>query len=125
MKNPHAMTGDAVVEALGATNHGITGIEAMLRLERYGANVLPRAEPPGMVRVFFSQFMSPLIYVLVAAAGLSLVIQEWSDAGFITGVLLINAIIGTIQEFSAQRAATALQKLVSTQCRVLRDGDTV
>ena len=38
----------------------------MLRLERYGANVLPRAEPPGMVRVFFSQFMSPLIYVLVA-----------------------------------------------------------
>jgi magnesium-transporting ATPase (P-type) len=125
MKNPHAMTGDAVVEALGATNHGITGIEAMLRLERYGANVLPRAEPPGMVRVFFSQFMSPLIYVLVAAAVLSLVIQEWSDAGFITGVLLINAIIGTIQEFSAQRAATALQKLVSTQCRVLRDGDTV
>lgn len=125
MKNPYAMTGDAVVEALGATSHGITGIEAMLRLERYGANVLPRAEPPGLVRVFFCQFVSPLIYVLVAAAILSMFIREWSDAAFITGVLVINAIIGTIQEFSAQRAATALQNLVSTSCRVLRDGDTI
>ncbi len=50
--------------------------------------------------------------------------MEWSDAVFIGAVLLINAIIGTIQEFSAQRAATALQQLVMTQCRVLRDGDT-
>ncbi len=59
LKNPHAMTADAVVEALGTTRLGITSIEAMLRFERYGANVLPRAEPPGMVRVFFNQFISP------------------------------------------------------------------
>ena len=59
--------------------------------------------------------MSPLIYVLIAAALLSLLIQEWSDAGFITAVLLINAIIGTIQEYSAQQAASALQQLVTTR----------
>ncbi len=69
------------------------------------------------------QFASPLIYVLVAAALLSLAIQEWSDAGFITAVLLVNAIIGTFQEYSAQRAAEALHKLVTTRTQVLRDGE--
>jgi len=54
----------------------------------------------------------------------SLAIQEWSDAGFIFAVLLLNAIIGTAQEYSAQRAATALQQLVTTRSRVLREGDT-
>jgi len=50
-------------------------------------------------------------------------IKEWSDAGFISVVLIINAVIGTIQEYSAQRAAAALQELVSTRCRVFREGD--
>ena len=81
-------------------------------------------KPPGIVRVFLHQFTSPLIYVLVAAALVSLAIREWSDAGFICAVLLLNAIIGTAQEYSAQRAATALQKLVTTRSRVLREGDT-
>ena len=122
---PHALSGDTIVEQLNSSKSGITSEEAESRLSQYGPNSLPRARPPALVMIFLSQFVSPLIYVLVAAAIFSVVIQEWSDAAFITGVLLINAIIGTIQEFSAQRAATALQQLVTTQSRVLRDGDTI
>jgi magnesium-transporting ATPase (P-type) len=73
--------------------------------------------------VFLHQFASPLIYVLGLAALVSMLIQEWHDAGFIAAVLLINAVIGTIQEHSAQRAAAALNQLVTTHCRVLREGD--
>ncbi len=120
---PHAISGDAIVEQLDTTTQGITTAAAESRLQQYGPNSLPRARPPALFMIFICQFASPLIYVLVAAAIFSLVIQEWSDAAFITGVLLINAIIGTVQEFSAQRAATALQQLVTTQSRVLRDGD--
>ena len=58
---------------------------------------------PGIAVVFLNQFKSPLIYVLVAAAVLSVAIKEWSDAGFITAVLIINAVIGCIQEYSARR----------------------
>lgn len=121
---PHAVSSEAVLNALQSSLHGLTHDEAVTRLEHYGRNTLPQAKPPGIGSVFLRQFVSPLIYVLVAAAILSLIIREWSDAGFISAVLFINAVIGTIQEYSAQRAAAALKELVSTRCRVLRDGDT-
>lgn len=121
---PHAETGADVVTALNGSPHGLSRAQAVARLEHYGRNALPKAAPPGIARVFLRQFTSPLIYVLVAAALVSLAIQEWSDAGFIAAVLLLNAIIGTAQEYSAQRSAVALQRLVTTCSRVLREGDT-
>ena len=123
LPTPHANSCNVVLFALGLSRHGLSHTEAAARLERYGRNALPRASPPGVVQVFLHQFTSPLIYVLVAAALVSLAIQEWSDAGFIGAVLLINAIIGTFQEYSAQRAAEALHQLVTTNSRVLREGD--
>jgi len=121
---PYSKSGDDVISSLGTSAHGLGKDEASARLTHYGANVLPRAEPPALIQVFLRQFLSPLIYVLLGAAALSLAIQEYSDATFIFAVLLINAIIGTAQEFSAQRAATALQKMVTTLCRVVRSGET-
>jgi len=124
ISSPHAVSSDAVLVALNSSLHGLTQSEAVARLEQYGRNTLPQARLPGIGTVFLRQFASPLVYVLVAAALLSLLIKEWSDAGFISAVLFINAVIGTIQEYSAQRAAAALQELISTRCRVLREGDT-
>ncbi|MBW1938079.1 MAG: HAD-IC family P-type ATPase [Deltaproteobacteria bacterium] len=121
---PYAESGDGVLTALRSSHHGLSRLEAATRLEQYGRNALPRAKPSGIVRVFLHQFISPLIYVLVAAALFSLAIQEWSDAGFIGAVLVVNAIIGTIQEYTAQHAAGALQQLVTSTSRVLREGDT-
>ncbi len=124
MPAPHTRPAEEILAGLHSTPNGLSHAEAAARLQHYGRNALPATEPPGIARVFLHQFTSPLIYVLVAAALVSLAIREWSDAGFICAVLLLNAIIGTAQEYSAQRAATALQQLVTTRCRVLREGDT-
>lgn len=121
---PHAESVDSIIVSLQTSPHGLSMTEVLNRLTGYGRNSLPRTKPPALLAVFARQFASPLIYVLAVAALISLALGEWSDAGFITAVLLINAIIGTVQEHSAQRAATALQKLVTTRCRVLRQGDT-
>jgi len=121
---PYARPAEEILAGLHSSPNGLSHTEAAARLQHYGRNALPAAEPPGIARVFLHQFTSPLIYVLVAAALVSLAIREWSDAGFICAVLLLNAIIGTAQEYSAQRAATALQQLVTTLSRVLRAGDT-
>ena len=124
LENPHALVSQEVLTLLGTSLTGLTHEEAVSRRDTYGFNELPRSKPPGVIEVVLRQFASPLIYVLIAAALLSLMIEEWSDAGFITAVLLINALIGSIQEFSAQRAAAALHELIAAHCRVLRDGET-
>ncbi len=124
LEHPHALSNQELLTLLNATSAGLTHDEASRRREVFGFNELPKSKPPGVVEVVLRQFASPLIYVLIAAALLSMVIKEWSDAGFITAVLLINALIGSIQEFSAQRAAAALHDLISAQCRVLRNGET-
>ncbi len=119
----YAQAIEQVIESLHVTNHGLDSNNVQTRQRQYGMNTLPRSKPPGIVSVFLHQFTSPLIYVLLVAALVSLLIKEWSDAGFIAAVLLVNALIGTFQEFSAQRAADALNQLVTTNARVLRDGD--
>ena len=112
-----------VLERLQSSVHGLTQQEAAARLKKYGSNTLPRSELPSLTKIFIRQFASPLIYVLIAAAVVSIVIHEFSDAAFIGAVLLINAVIGMLQEFSAQKSADALQNLVTTKVRVLREGD--
>lgn len=104
---------------------GLTAEEALKRLEQYGSNILPKAKPTSMITLFIHQFKSPLIYILLAASVASLWLGEVSDAGFIFIVLLINAVIGTVQEFSAQKSATALQKMVPAFATVLRNGKAI
>lgn len=119
----HALGVEQVLSRLAATPAGLSSDQIALRSRQFGANALPRRAPPGLVEIFINQFKSPLIYVLLAAALVSLFIQEYSDAVFIAAVLLLNAVIGTLQEHSAQRSADALQQLMLTRVRVLRDGD--
>jgi len=121
---PHSEEASAVLAELQASPRGLTTAEAQARLARFGRNALPRGAPPALAAIFLSQFKSPLIYVLLAAALVSLLIQAWSDAAFILAVLLINAGIGAYQEYGAERAAQALQGLVTRRARALRDGDT-
>lgn len=120
---PHAQGAEQVLDALDAAHAGLSSAEVEQRLRRFGYNLLPRPEPPSLARVFLQQFLSPLIYILLIAAIVSLLLAEWTDAGFIFLVLLINAAIGTWQEHSAQRSALALRELVTVRARVLRAGD--
>ncbi len=120
---PHARAAAEVQSVLESPAGGLDAAAAGLRLQRYGRNALPRAPPRSLAAIFLSQFRSPLIYVLLLAALISLSLQEYTDAAFIAAVLLVNAAIGTIQEFGAQRSAESLQKLVTTRATVRRDGE--
>jgi calcium-translocating P-type ATPase len=101
---------------------GLSTEEAADRLRRFGLNVLPQPKSPSLLSIFLNQFRSPLIYILLIAAVVSLVVSEPEDAVFIGIVLLLNGIIGSVQEYSAGRAATALRKLEQPRTTVIRDG---
>jgi Ca2+-transporting ATPase len=103
-------------------DRGLTESEARLRLERLGPNLLPVAGPPGLLTVFLRQFLSPLIYILLVAAAVSTVLGDVSDGLFIGAVLIINGIVGTVQEYSANNAAHALRHLEQPRAMVIRDG---
>jgi len=120
--HPHACDVEQVLAALGTSPRGLTQAEAAERLARLGANLLPRARPPTLGAVFLHQFNSPLMYVLLAATLISAALGEWSDATFIFVAVLINAVIGTYQEHSAERTAEALRSLVSPRAFVEREG---
>jgi Ca2+-transporting ATPase len=101
---------------------GLTDVEAAERLAELGPNTLPEPEPPSPLKVFLIQFRNPIIYILLLASALSFATGRIEDALFILVVLLINASIGTYQEYSADRAAAALRKLEQPSARVIRDG---
>ena len=109
-----------MLDTLTSTPGGLTDEDAAIRLEQYGPNVLPRPKPPSLLEIMLRQFKSPLIYLLGIAAVVSLAIGEVKDAAFILGVLLINAIIGTVQEARAERASQALQQLLKIRAAVRR-----
>jgi len=112
-----------LLRALETSPQGLSRKEAALRLEKIGANALPRPKPSSSVVLFLRQFYSPLIYILLLAALISLLLGELSDAIFISAVLAINAVIGAIQEYSAERSAEALRNLVTSYAHVFREGE--
>ena len=102
----------------------MTSSQAATRLLEAGPNELPERKPPGLLRIFISQFKSPFVYVLLAAALVSWALGQTINSFFIFVVLFINALIGTVQEYSAERAAAALRKMVPFHATVIRDGRT-
>ena len=104
---------------------GLTQKEAEERLIEFGPNILPSPKQPGIILIFLQQFLNPLVYMLLAAAIVSIFLDEINDAIFIFVVLIINASIGAVQEYSASRASTALQKIVPTFASVLRNGEVI
>ena len=110
---------------LASTIKGLSTQQAATRLAEAGPNVLPERRRPGPLLIFIRQFKSPFIYVLFAAALASLGLGQTINAVFIVIVLLLNAIIGTVQEYAAQRAATALKKMVPSRATVVRDGRSI
>ncbi|MEO1039546.1 MAG: HAD-IC family P-type ATPase [Pseudomonadota bacterium] len=107
------------------TLSGLTDAEAQDRLTRYGENRLPEPKSAGPITVFLRQFLSPFIYILLAAALVSLAVDQLPSAIFIFAVLLLNATIGAVQEVSAERSAAALRSMVKGVAHVIRGGRAV
>lgn len=122
-QNWHTLSAEEALAKLETNEAGITSTEAAARLATHGRNVLPHAPAPTFLEIFIRQFKSPLIYILAAAAAVSLVIGDSKDAGFIAFVLALNAIIGGIQEWRAEQSSRALEKLLKIRASVQRDGD--
>lgn len=101
---------------------GLTGQEAVRRYSIHGKNALQEKRKRTVIESFFSQLNDPLIYVLLAAAAISVFLKETSDAIIIGVVVLLNAVVGMIQEGKAQRALESLKKLVSPKAFVIREG---
>jgi P-type Ca2+ transporter type 2C len=107
---------------LNIKSAGLSSEKAAQLLKKQGLNTLPESKPPAFTQLFLRQFKSPFIYVLLIAALVSFSLGQNINGFFIFAVLLLNALIGSFQEFSAERAASALNAMVPQMATVLRDG---
>jgi magnesium-transporting ATPase (P-type) len=126
---PHAATVERVLTGLESSLNGLTHEETQRRLLRYGPNLLPRPHPDSVWLLLWRQLRSPLILVLIGCGGVAMLV-DWGGDGFKNGmvilaVVVINSIIGFIQEFKAGKAIQALSHMVPDIVRVLRNGHPV
>ncbi len=121
-ENWHARETEIVFGHLQSTPEGLTQAEAEQRLTRYGPNRLPPPKQRSAWMRFLSQFHNVLIYVLMFAALVTATLGHWIDSWVIFGVVLINALIGFVQEGKAEKALEAIRTMLSQQAAVLRDG---
>jgi Ca2+-transporting ATPase len=121
----HALPEAEVLKRLGVALEGLRDDQVAERRREFGRNVLPSKAPPTLPVIFLHQFLSPLIYVLLAAGVIAVLMGDASDAGFIFGVVLLNAGLGTYQEWKAERSSASLQRLLRITARVKRNGEFV
>lgn len=118
----HSFSAPQIYLKLKSSERGLSIETANARLKTYGRNVLPEEKPRSAFQLFFSQFQSPLIYILLAASATVFFLGETIDGSIILGVLIFNAVAGTIQEGRAQNTLRALRRFAETKAVVLRDG---
>lgn len=118
----HSMPVDAVMEQLHTSSKGLSSTEVAQRIKSFGANKITQRKGPGVLWLFFSQFMDPLIYILLASSVIAVLMGKITDAAVIFGVIFINAIIGFVQEYQANNAIRNLLQLVPEFTTVVREG---
>lgn len=118
----HASAIDDTLDRLDTSAEGLSAIEAARRLAEHGPNRLPEAKERNVVLRFLSHFHNVLIYVLLGAAVVTALLQHWVDTGVILAVVIVNAIIGFVQEGRAEQAMAAIRDMLAPQSAVLRDG---
>lgn len=124
-KHWHHLPAAEVIDLLGGdVERGLDIFEVERRRQHFGPNVLTPPKPKsGLVR-FLLQFNSSLVYILLASAAITGVLKDWADASVILGVVLVNAVIGYIQESKAEKALHALAGTMGTEAFVIRAGQT-
>ncbi len=125
IRDPHTLSPEACLAALDAGADGLSSAEAARRLGICGPNAITVVAGPGAVTRFLMQFHNVLIYVLLAAAGVTAALQHWVDTGVILAVVLVNAVISFIQEGKAEEAMKAIRQMLAPKAAVLRDGRRV
>ena len=128
MKDYYKLSVDETMNELNAESAGLSSERAAERLAQYGPNKLKEAEKPGFWKRFLTQLKDPMLLILLAAAGVSALTgaiageSEWAETIIILAVVLLNAVLGVLQESKAEAAIEALQTMTAATCKVLRDG---
>lgn len=121
-KKWHSISIDEIYKELECDEHGLKSKDVEKRALKYGKNVLPKEKKDGFFKIFFSQFASPIVLIMIVAGIFSLLAKEYMDFFAILFIILIDAIFGTVQEWRAGKEAESLQNLIKVKTKVLRDG---
>ena len=118
----HALSTDAALAALSAGSGGLTKAEAAARLRAFGANSMTPGKSRTLLHMIWDQLYNIITFILLAAAGIAGAFSEWIELGFILAVVLVNVVIGVVQEGRAEAATKAIKAMVAAQCVVVRNG---
>lgn len=121
--NWHTLSIDEVLEKVNSSKDGLTSSNIIERKETFGLNILPKPKKNTLLRVFLNQFLSPIVVILFITTIFSFIIGEYVDAIFIIIVVLMDAILGTAQEWKAEQNASHLQELIKVRTKVKRDNE--
>jgi len=111
-----------IFEKTKSSESGLSKKDASARLELYGKNQLPKKKRDSVFKIFFRQMLDPIVLLLIVTIIFSFVINEVIDAIAILFIVLVDLIIGTYQEWNAERTAESLSNMIKVKCKVLRDG---
>jgi len=112
-----------ILSELDTSKKGLSAGQASERLSKYGSNTIRKTKGMNAFMLFLSQFKSPIIWVLIAAVVVSLFLQKFVDAIVIGAIVVLNAVLGFVQEYKAEKAIEHLKKMVSLKATVLRQGE--
>ena len=125
-QNWHSIESQNIVELFESdSTDGLGPLSIKHREEFFGKNVLKKKKQDSKLKKFFLQFHNALIYILLGASLVTAILQEWIDSGVIFAVVIINVIIGYVQEVKAQEAIESLKKMMTTEAVVVRDGKKI
>jgi Ca2+-transporting ATPase len=121
----HSLSLEDTLKRLAVQEQGLTSEEAQHRLKQYGLNQLSEAPRPGFLSKLWDQLNSFVVILLIVASIISALLGEWVDAAAIMAIVVLNAILGIVQESRAEEALAALKKMAAPEAQVLRDGRRV
>ena len=131
MEKTYTLSTEQVLKNLDVDTNGLTQAQAQERLEKYGPNKLKEGKKPTLLQRFFAQLKDPMLIILMVAAAVSALTgmlsgeSEWAEVIIIVAVVLLNAILGVVQESKAEAAIEALQTMTAATCKVIRDGKQI
>lgn len=124
--DPHSFSTEEICKQLNTSaDKGLSDTEVKERQQSYGKNDIEQKKKKSPFLIFLAQFASPMVYMLLAAGGLSFFFKEWLDGFAILAVIVINAVIGFVMEFQAERSMDALKKMTQVNAKVFRDKNLI
>ena len=112
---------EELFKSINSSISGLSNKEAETRLQKYGRNVLPKPKKNSILKIFLSEFKNPIDYILLVTLILSIVVKEYVDAGFIFFIIIMDAVLGTIQEYKASKDMESLLNLIKVIVKVRRN----